>query len=105
RLSFRPRLNHGERNPTPILIHAHHPHGHDITHRHHFIGAFDITVSHLTDVYQTAVFEADIDECPKINDVEYRSLKLHARLQILELENAFLKYRWRKIIPRIAART
>jgi hypothetical protein len=56
-------------------------------------------------MHQAAVFEADVDKRPKINDVENRSLKLHARLQVLELENTFLEYRWRQVVAGIAART
>ena len=53
---------------------------------------------------QAAVLQANVDECAEIDDVQHRSLELHARLQVLQLENALLEDRWRQVLARVATR-
>jgi hypothetical protein len=55
-----------------LLIDVDHPNLDHIAHRHHIVRTFDITASHLADVYQAAVLEANIYEGAKVNDIQDR---------------------------------
>src|SRR5262249_56674653 len=103
-LALRARLDHGQRYAPPPRIHRQYPHGYHVAYRRHLIGILDVAIRHLANVDQAAVFEADVDERAEIDDVENRALQLHARLKVLELQDALLEDRRGQGFARIAAR-
>ncbi len=103
RLPLGARLNHGQRYASPLPVHAQHPYRHDVAHRDDFIRALDISIRHLADVHEAAIFQADVDERPKIDHVQNRALQLHGGLQILKLEDALFENRRGQVFAGISA--
>src|SRR5262249_60056388 len=62
----------------------------------------DVTVGHLADVNQSAVFQADVDKGAEVDDVENGALQLHAGLEVFELQHTLLEDGGRQIVARIA---
>ena len=103
RLALGAGRDHRQRHAAALLVHRQHPDRHHVADRHHVVGALDVAVGHLADVDQAAVLQADVDEGAEIDDVQHRALQLHARLQVLELEDALLEDRRRQVLARVAA--
>ncbi len=104
RLPLGAGLDHRQRHAVPLLIHRQHPDVDHVADGRHLVGALHVAVGHLADVYQAAVLQADIDERAEVDHVQDRALQLHARLEVLELEDALLEHRRRQVVARVAAR-
>ncbi len=101
-MPFRARLDHRQRNPLPLLVNPHHPDRHHVAHAHHVVRALDVAIGQLTDVHQTRILEADVDERAEIDDVEDRPFQLHAGAEVLDLQDALLEDGLGKVITWVA---
>jgi hypothetical protein len=86
------------------MVNTHYPHGHHIPHAHDVVRALDVPIRQLADVYQAGILEPNVDECTEVHDVEDSSFELHARAQVLQLENPLLENRLGKVVARVALR-
>ena len=86
-----------------LVIDVQYPNFHHVAHRYDVVRTFNIAVGHLADMDQTAILQADVHEGAEIDDVENGALEFHARLQVLDAEDAFLEHRGRQIFARIPA--
>ncbi len=55
-------------------------------------------------MHQPAVLQTDVHKRAEIDDVQHRALQLHARLQVLDLEDVLAEDRRRQVVARIAQR-
>ena len=63
------------------------------------------SIRELRDMHESILVHTDIDERTEIHDISNRSLKLHLRLQIIEIEHIRAKHRCRYILPRVTSRS
>ena len=101
-MSFRPRLDHGQRHALALVVDAHHPDRHHIAHAHHVVRALHVSIGKLADVDQPRILQADVDERPEVDDVQDRALELHAGGKVFDLQDAFLEDRLGKIVAGVA---
>ena len=79
----------------PVLVldnatgaaHRVHRGGDHVAHREHFGRVTDELIADLRDMYESVLMHADIHERAEIDDVAHRSLELHARFEVLDLQN------------------
>ena len=64
-----PRLFHGQADALFLLVHLQNDHLHNIPHGHRLGGVPDEFVTHLRDVHQTVLMDADIHEHAEVDDV------------------------------------
>ena len=77
----------------------------DIPDFDNFHRVLDIPVCHLRNVHKSVLVNADVHKSSKINNVSYRSHKLHSCGEVFKLHNVAASHkRLRKLISRITSR-
>lgn len=99
------RIDHGKRHPPSLHVHVENPGRDNVSDTDDVVWAANESIGDFADVNEAAVLEADIDEDPKVDHVEDRSLQLHAGLQIFNSKDARSEDRFGKVFARIATGT
>ena len=73
-------LAHGETDPLFPLVHLQHRHLHHVSHGHHLGGVPNELVSHLGDVNQAVLVDADVHKGAEVDDVANGARQHHAGL-------------------------
>ena len=96
--------SHGKTDPGLFQVYVKHADVHDIADAHRLQRVADEFLSHLGNVHQAVLMNADVHKGAKVDDVPHGSLEDHAGLQILHFQNVGAKDRARHLFTRIAAR-
>lgn len=73
----------------------------DLTDMNDFIGIFDKTVRQLGNMNQTVFMNANVDERTKAGNIAHGAFHFHSRLQIFQMQNAFLQNRAIERVTRV----
>ncbi len=87
-----------------LSICAQYFHLHDLPHFYGFARILDVSVRKLTNVNQSVLMHADIDESAELSHVGYNAFQNHSRLCIANFANAFSEAGGHKLVARITAR-
>jgi hypothetical protein len=99
------RLDHRQRNPLALVINAHDPDVHHVADAHHVVRALHVPIGKLANVHQPRILETDIDERPKVDDIQHSTFQLHARAQVFDLQDTFLEDGLGQVVARVALGT
>ena len=69
----------------------------------HLVGVFHVLISHLRDVDQSVLMDADVDERAEVGDVGHDARQLHALLQVVDGLNALCKLKLLNLLARVAS--
>ena len=95
---------HRERNAFPFVVNTHYLDPHLLVNAHHLRGMLDVAVSQLREVYESALFDADVHKGSEVGDIVHDARQLHTYLEVIQCTNMLIEGKVAYLSARVTSR-